>query len=85
MLSVMAWHDHGVWADLDFDRLYVKSPILATGAVIVDLPGVHDANAARAAVAEAYMQSRFRLVSGNVWKNILMLLQNVLGSGLLPR
>lgn len=64
----------GVWTDLDFDRLYVKSPILATGAVIVDLPGVHDANAARAAVAESYMQSRFRLASGNiVWKNILML------------
>lgn len=32
----------------------VKSPALATGAVIVDLPGVHDANAARAAVAEGY-------------------------------
>lgn len=64
----------GVWTDLDFDRLYVKSPILATGAVIVDLPGVHDANAARAAVAESYMQSRLRLVSGNiVWGNILML------------
>ena len=29
---------------------------MATGAVIVDLPGVHDANAARAAVAEGYMK-----------------------------
>lgn len=35
--------------------LYIKSPSLATGAVIVDLPDVHDANAARAAVAEGYM------------------------------
>lgn len=64
----------GVWTDLDFDRLYVKSPILATGAVIVDLPGVHDANAARAAVAESYMQSRLHLISGNIaWGDILML------------
>ena len=37
-------------------RIYVKSPALATGAVIVDLPGVHDSNAARAAVAEGYMK-----------------------------
>lgn len=48
-----------VWTDSNPDRLYVKSPTLATGAVIVDLPGVHDANAARAAVAESYMQSGF--------------------------
>lgn len=34
----------------------MKSRALATGAVIVDLPGVHDANAARAAVAEGYMK-----------------------------
>ena len=37
-------------------RIYVKSPALSTGAVIVDLPGVHDSNAARAAVAEGYMK-----------------------------
>ena len=34
----------------------VKSPALETGATIVDLPGVHDANAARAAVAEGYLK-----------------------------
>lgn len=34
----------------------MKSPALSTGAVIVDLPGVHDSNAARAAVAENYMK-----------------------------
>lgn len=39
-----------------FHRIYVKSPALSTGAVIVDLPGVHDSNAARAAVAENYMK-----------------------------
>lgn len=39
----------------------MKSPALATGAVIVDLPGVHDANAARAAVAEGY--SKFFLIT----------------------
>ncbi|KAL8800856.1 MAG: hypothetical protein Q9182_004876 [Xanthomendoza sp. 2 TL-2023] len=44
------------WPLIRVVRLYVKSPALATGAVIVDLPGVHDANAARAAVAEGYMK-----------------------------
>ncbi|KAL8974672.1 MAG: hypothetical protein Q9205_008119, partial [Flavoplaca limonia] len=45
-----------LWPLIRVVRLYVKSPALATGAVIVDLPGVHDANAARAAVAEGYMK-----------------------------
>ena len=31
--------------------------MLSTGAVVVDLPGVRDANAARGAVAEKYMKS----------------------------
>lgn len=44
------------WPLIRVVRIYVKSPALATGAVIVDLPGVHDANAARAAVAEGYMK-----------------------------
>ena len=44
------------WPLIRVVRLYVKSSALATGAVIVDLPGVHDANAARAAVAEGYMK-----------------------------
>ncbi|KAL8835488.1 MAG: hypothetical protein Q9170_003290 [Blastenia crenularia] len=44
------------WPLIRVVRLYVKSPALATGAVVVDLPGVHDANAARAAVAEGYMK-----------------------------
>lgn len=45
-----------VWPLIRVVRIYVKSRALATGAVIVDLPGVHDANAARAAVAEGYMK-----------------------------
>lgn len=45
------------WPLIKVVRIYVKSPALETGAVIVDLPGVHDANAARAAVAEGYMKS----------------------------
>ncbi|KAI9785143.1 MAG: hypothetical protein M1839_000781 [Geoglossum umbratile] len=36
--------------------IHVKASALSTGAVIVDLPGVHDQNAARAAVAESYMK-----------------------------
>lgn len=44
------------WPLIKVVRLYVKAPALSTGAVIVDLPGVHDSNAARAAVAEGYMK-----------------------------
>ncbi|KAL8823786.1 MAG: hypothetical protein Q9191_005550 [Dirinaria sp. TL-2023a] len=44
------------WPLIRVVRLYVKSPPLSTGAVVVDLPGVHDSNAARAAVAEGYMK-----------------------------
>ena len=44
------------WPLIRVVRLFVRSSALATGAVIVDLPGVHDANAARAAVAEGYMK-----------------------------
>ena len=44
------------WPLIRVVRINVKSPALSTGAVIVDLPGVHDSNAARAAVAEGYMK-----------------------------
>lgn len=44
------------WPLIKVVRIYVKSPALSTGAVIVDLPGVHDSNQARAAVAEGYMK-----------------------------
>ena len=44
------------WPLIKVVRIYVKADALSTGAVIVDLPGVHDSNAARAAVAEGYMK-----------------------------
>ncbi|KIW12407.1 hypothetical protein PV08_09684 [Exophiala spinifera] len=44
------------WPLIRVVRLYVKAAALATGAVIVDLPGVHDSNQARAAVAQGYMK-----------------------------
>ncbi|KAL8683181.1 MAG: hypothetical protein Q9186_000793 [Xanthomendoza sp. 1 TL-2023] len=44
------------WPLIKVVRLYVKAPVLSTGAVIVDLPGVHDSNVARAAVSDGYMK-----------------------------
>ncbi|OAP64869.1 hypothetical protein AYL99_00841 [Fonsecaea erecta] len=46
----------GFWPLIRVVKLYVKAPVLATGAVIVDLPGMHDSNQARAAVARDYMK-----------------------------
>ncbi|KAH0183485.1 hypothetical protein KCU99_g9481, partial [Aureobasidium melanogenum] len=42
------------WPLIKVIRLYVKADALSTGAVLVDLPGSADSNAARAAVAEEY-------------------------------
>lgn len=44
------------WPLIKVVRIYAKSDALSTGAVVVDLPGVHDSNAARAAVADGYMK-----------------------------
>jgi hypothetical protein len=44
------------WPLIKVVRIYTKAYALSTGAVIVDLPGVHDSNAARAAVASGYMK-----------------------------
>jgi hypothetical protein len=44
------------WPLIKVVRIYTKADALFTGAVIVDLPGVHDSNAARAAVADGYMK-----------------------------
>ncbi|CAN9336093.1 unnamed protein product [Alternaria alternata] len=44
------------WPLIKVVKIYTKSGALSTGAVIVDLPGVHDSNAARAAVAQGYMK-----------------------------
>ncbi|KAI1383566.1 uncharacterized protein F4822DRAFT_421029 [Hypoxylon trugodes] len=45
------------WPLIKVVRIYTKADALSTGAVIVDLPGVQDSNAARAAVAQKYMKS----------------------------
>jgi GTPase SAR1 family protein len=44
------------WPLIKVVRLHVKAAPLSTGAVIVDLPGVHDSNAARSAIAEEYIK-----------------------------
>jgi hypothetical protein len=44
------------WPLIKVVRIYTKADALSTGAVVVDLPGVHDSNAARAAVAAGYMK-----------------------------
>lgn len=44
------------WPLIKKVKIYVRAAALSTGAVIVDLPGVHDSNAARAAVAQGYMK-----------------------------
>lgn len=43
------------WPLIKVVRLYIKADVLKTGAVLVDLPGSHDSNAARSNVGEAYM------------------------------
>ncbi|KAK7748092.1 hypothetical protein SLS53_001344 [Cytospora paraplurivora] len=45
------------WPLIKVVRIFCKADSLSTGAVIVDLPGVQDSNAARAAVAESYMKA----------------------------
>ena len=45
-----------MWPLIRVVKLYVKSPALSTGAVIVDLPGTLDSNPARATVAQRYME-----------------------------
>ncbi|KAF3050848.1 hypothetical protein E8E11_008956 [Didymella keratinophila] len=44
------------WPLIIVVKTYTKAPALSAGAVIVDLPSVHDSNAARAAVAQGYIK-----------------------------
>ncbi|KAL9075583.1 MAG: hypothetical protein Q9157_003987 [Trypethelium eluteriae] len=44
------------WPLIKVVRIFTKAPVLSTGAVIVDLPGVQDSNAARQAVCEGYIK-----------------------------
>ncbi|SPQ22881.1 33a1c8c7-d86f-4eb1-815a-97caacca19ac [Thermothielavioides terrestris] len=44
------------WPLIKVVKVFVRSPILASGLVLVDLPGVQDSNAARSAVASKYIE-----------------------------
>ena len=44
-----------VWPLIKVVRIFTKASALSTGAIVVDLPVVHDSNAARAAVAAGYV------------------------------
>ncbi len=45
------------WPLVKMVNIYTKSAVLSTGLVFVDLPGSGDSNAARAVIADRYMQS----------------------------
>ncbi|KAI1117929.1 hypothetical protein F5Y14DRAFT_463973 [Nemania sp. NC0429] len=45
-----------LWPLIKVVRVYSKADVLSSGAVIVDLPGIRDSNAARAAVAGKYIE-----------------------------
>ncbi len=49
-------HLHGLRLEATHTCCHLALQILSGGAVLVDLPGVRDANEARGAVAEAYMR-----------------------------
>ncbi|KAI1502724.1 Dynamin family-domain-containing protein [Biscogniauxia marginata] len=44
------------WPLVKVVRVYTKADALSTGVVLVDLPGVQDSNAARAAIANKYLE-----------------------------
>ncbi|KAK1756044.1 hypothetical protein QBC47DRAFT_298399 [Echria macrotheca] len=44
------------WPLVKVVKIFIKASVLESGLVLVDLPGVHDSNAARAAVAAKYME-----------------------------
>ncbi|KAJ1715580.1 hypothetical protein NYO67_2252 [Aspergillus flavus] len=46
--------DMKYWPLIRVVRIFLKAPALITGAVLVDLPGLHDTNAARVEVAKEY-------------------------------
>ncbi|KAF8475018.1 hypothetical protein BDZ91DRAFT_712137 [Kalaharituber pfeilii] len=50
-------HQMELWPLIKVVKLYVKADVLSTGAIIVDLPGAHDANAARAGIADGYLKN----------------------------
>lgn len=49
-------HKMALWPLIKLVRIHVKAPVLSTGAVLVDLPGLLDTNSARGSVAKSYIQ-----------------------------
>lgn len=47
--------DMEYWPLVQRVRIFVKAPVLRTGCVLVDLPGVNDVNPARASIANGYL------------------------------
>lgn len=45
-----------LWPLVSCFKVYCNAAALSTGAVLVDLPGTNDSNAARSAVADGYMK-----------------------------
>jgi GTPase SAR1 family protein len=48
---------NGLWPLIACVQVYVKTPVLSIGAILVDLPGVLDANEARGRIADMYLRN----------------------------
>ncbi|KAI4108559.1 MAG: hypothetical protein L6R37_000995 [Teloschistes peruensis] len=56
MEDAVADPERQLWPLIEVVRIYVRSPALSTGAILADLPGLADANAGRAKIAQEYVQ-----------------------------
>lgn len=60
-----------IWPLVKLVRVYTKATILEQGITLVDLPGSHDSNAARSAMAAAYLENlSVTCVVGNINRGI---------------
>ncbi|KAF3315542.1 hypothetical protein TWF173_003457 [Orbilia oligospora] len=51
-----------LWPLVKTVKIYLDSPVLETGAVLVDLPGLQDNNPARTSVAQKYLQKADKII-----------------------
>ncbi|KAF3315541.1 hypothetical protein TWF173_003456 [Orbilia oligospora] len=51
-----------LWPLVKVVKIYLDSDVLRTGAVLVDLPGIQDSNAARTSVANEYLEKADRVI-----------------------
>ncbi|KAF3218989.1 hypothetical protein TWF679_000400 [Orbilia oligospora] len=51
-----------LWPLVKVVKIYLDSDVLRTGAVLVDLPGIQDSNAARTGVANEYLEKADRVI-----------------------